>query len=425
MIKPLIFMSSLLLWPMLAHAQTTEPAPPSLSDRVTEAAKANRYRIEKSGDIFSGDGWDRLLAEGRQSQFFLLGEEHGIAENPQLAAALFTDLSESGYSRFAIEVSPFMAARMDDALAEGGLDGLKELFAEPGGQPAFFGMAEEAEMLATVRGNLADAPDVLWGTDYEVLGDRQMLRALEAMPKPEAAAVALSALRAESDAGWAKYEETRSPQFVFSFSGDPQRVRDVEAAWLDRSVDAAWILDQIEETLEINRLFVTGQNFASNKRRADHLVANFLRHWRVELADGRSPEPRVFAKYGASHLVRGRNSNGVFDLGTTLPELAALEGRPSVSLFVLPGQGSSVAVFDPTAMTFRDGAPKDGYGAGMGPLYDAAFDSGYTLIDLRPLRAVLTRTTDPDLVALARTIHGFDYVLIMTGSTPSSALLVE
>lgn len=422
MIKPVLLAGTFALLPLLVLAA---PDSPSLQERVAQAAMDNRHGVTQSGLDFSGDGWDRLISEGAQAQFFLIGEEHGIAENPQMVAALFDALRRSGYSRLAIEVSPFMAARMDDALSEHGFAGLMALFSEPGGQPAFFGMAEEARMLADIRATQPDADDVLWGTDYEVLGDRQMLRALEAMDKPELAVDALAALREASRSSWSHYETTRNPQFVFSFSGDPELVRTIEAAWPERSDEAAWILDQIEETLEINRLFVTGQGFASNKRRADHLVENFLRHWRIELADGVKPEPGVMAKFGASHLVRGRNSNGVFDLGATLPELAALEGKSALNLLVLPGNGSSVAVFDPTTLSFRDGAPKDGYTSGMQPFYDAVLAEGYTLFDLRPLRPLLSHTNDPALTTMVRNVHGFDYLLIMTGSTPSSGLEVD
>lgn len=415
--KRLILMSGLLLLPTLLLAQD---APPPLTERLASSASEHRETILHDQDGFSGAGWNRLIEEGRAAQFFLIGEEHGIAENPEFAAALFLEMTDTGYSHLAIEVSPFMAALMDDALTTDGMDGLTALFAEPGGQPAFFGMTEEAEMLAAIRAAVSDIADVLWGTDYEVLGDRQMLSALETMDKPDAAAAALSALRAASDTGWARYEKTRGPQFVFSFSGDPQLIRDVEAAWPDRSADAAWTLDQIEETLEINRQFVGGYNYGSNTRRANWLRENFLRHWRAAKADGDAP--RVMAKFGAPQLVRGRNSNGVFDLGTTLPELAALQGRDTVSVMVLLGHGSSVAVFDPTAMTFREGAAKEGYTHGMKPFYEAAFESGYTLFDLRPLRAMAAKNTDPDLTSLVRTIHGFDFLLIMTGSTASSAL---
>jgi hypothetical protein len=63
-----------------------------------------------------------------------------------------------------------------------GLDGLRALFSQPGGEPAFYGMAEEAEMLAAVRKAIPSSQPVLWGTDYEVAGDRQLLQILARGP---------------------------------------------------------------------------------------------------------------------------------------------------------------------------------------------------------------------------------------------------
>lgn len=414
-----ILLASALLLSGLSIAQTPSPTL-TLEDRITQTALEHRLPISKEATGFSGEGWTSLLRQGAEAQFVLIGEEHGIAENPVMAASLFEALVPSGFSKLVVEVSPFMASRLDEALGDSGMDGLTALFSEPGGEPAFFGMREEAEMLARVRESVPDDEQAFWGVDYEVLGDRQMLSALEAMDKPELAQEALAALRDASNQSWAQYEASRKPQFIFSFSGDPDLVRAVEQAWPERSEAAVWILDQLEETLEINRLYVSGKGFESNRVRAKGFRADFLRHWQA--ADRTNGAPRLIAKLGASHLVRGRNSNGVFDLGATLHEVAALEGRPVLSLMVLPGENTKVALFDPTTLSFRDGPAKDGYGEGMDLFYQAAFETGFTLFDLRPLRPLLARNNDPELSELIRTVHGFDHLLIMTGSTASSDL---
>ena len=59
----------------------------------------------------------------------------------------------------------------------------------------------------------------------------------------------------------------------------------------------------------------------------------------------------------------------------------------------------------------------------MGPLMTAAYPDAFTLIDLRPLRPLVFgprhKTLDSDLV---RTIHGFDALLVLTGSAASANL---
>lgn len=350
---------------------------------------------------------------------FLLGEEHGIAENPKLAAALYSELAKFGYERLVIEISPTMATKLDTTIRAGSLDGLRRLYAEEGGEPAFFGMKEEAEMLAAIRKTSADTSPIFWGVDYEVLGDRQLIKALADIPKPAAAEAALAKLVTASDASWAQHEETGNPMFIFSFGGDPKLVRAVRDTWPERDAEASRILHTLEETLEINAMFMSGQNWPSNARRAALIRENFLRHWQAEATQGRTP--KLMAKMGASHLVRGRSNSEAFDLGALLPELAGIIGGHAFSMLVLPGEGAMTAVFDPVKLTFNPAPAKDGYAKDVGPLTAAAHSDGFTLIDLRPLRrtkGLTSPTTNPNLL---RTIMGYDMMLVMSGSTASEA----
>ncbi len=362
----LVACAGLILSTLLASsgsAQTTDQ--PSIPDRLKAAAQENRLKLDFDGATFSGPAWGKLVEEGQSAQFFLLGEEHGIAENPKLAAALFAALAPAGYTKVAIEISPPMAIELDRALAAGGLDGLAQLYAEPGAEPAFFGMREEAEWLAAARAAAPKGKRLLWGCDYEVGGDRHLIRLLEKKRKPATAQTALEALTEASLQSWAKYEETRSPQYIYSFAGDPALVRAVRDAWPKRDEETSSILDTLEETFEINKLWVSGKGYLSNERRSAFMRASFIKHWQGETRTGRTP--RVFAKFGASHLVRGRSSTEVFDLGALIPEIAALEGAKAYRLLVLPGSGSMAAAFNPMKWRYEPSPEPSQYAEGLAP----------------------------------------------------------
>lgn len=419
MFKNLITAVALLTLSGCAHSDEGQLDEASPNQSLINAIEENRSVVDFDGQTFSGSGWGKLIAEGKEADFFLIGEEHGISENPKLVAQLFKALEPSGYRRFGIEVSPFMARRLDDAVLSAGLQGLAQLFSEPSGEPAFFGMKEEAEMLASIRAALQDEDQVFWGLDYEVIGDRQMIVALEKMPKPDQAVVALDALKSAVNAAWQKYEETRGPQFIFSFSGDPELVRTVKNAWPQRPATADGILNTLEETLEINRLFVSGQNWSSNHRRANLIRSNFVNYLRKSDSADPSSDYRVMFKMGASHLIRGRNSNGVFDLGTLVPELAETRNKHSFSLLILPGPEAEVAVLDPTQLEYVNAAPRGGYSNGLELIVSAAHECGYTLFDMRPLRAEVESSSVLANDRLRKVVFGFDMVLVMVGSTPS------
>ena len=380
----------------------------------------SRLVLDYDGNKFSGPAYDRLIEEGLDAHFFLVGEEHGIAENPKLLTQLFSDLAVQGYRRLAIEISPPMASLLDAALLDGGLDGLRALYAKPGGEPAFFGMLEEAEMLASIRSVVPADEPAFWGTDYEVAGDRALLRELEGLDPPESARAALDALVDASNTSWKQWEETANPQFIFSFSGDPALVAAVRDAWPDRSPYADSILDALEQTLAINQLWVSGNGYLSNVYRGELMRRNFLRHWQA--LGSKADKPRVMAKYGASHVVRGLNMTRTFDIGALVPELAAIEGLDAVSMIVLPGRESLTAVLDPTRWRFVSAPAKDSYADGLEPLLEAALDDQFTLIDLRPLRRRATARSTGAHENLLRIVTGFDYALIMSGSTASGEL---
>jgi hypothetical protein len=418
MLNTLTAISSILIFTASISGSAFAQSKPdmSLEEKLGAAAIENRHRLDYEDGEFSGPAWSILIEEGGKAQFFLLGEEHGIAENPKLAAALFRELTKSGYSKAAIEISPPMARKLDETLLKDGLEGLRRLYATPGGEPAFFGMKEEAEFIAAVRASVSGSAPVLWGADYEVIGDRQLIEILEAKRKPDDAAQALQVLRAASDQAWAKYYETGGPQYIFSFAGDPALVRAVKDAWPKRDDEVSWILDTLEETLEINKLWVSGEGWRSNERRGRFLRTNFLRHWALE--KGRAP--KVFAKFGASHLVRGRNNTETFDLGALLPELAEINGGTSFSMMVLPGSDALTAVLNPADFAYVPAPAKDGYARGIGPVTGAAYEDAFTLIDLRPLRPLLGSKATGVSGELMRIVHGFDMLLVMSGSTPSS-----
>ena len=411
--KTFCLLSTLTL--LFASVASANPPVSKLEKAASEAALAVTFKNNR----FSGEGYDTLLNRARASQFFLIGEEHGIAENPLLAAQLFTELSQHHYRHMVIEVSPQIASVMEQHIADKGLQGLQALFAQPGGEPAFFGMAEEAQMLVDVKGSLPDVNNVLLGVDYEVASDRQLLKILKRMNVPEQAKAPLEALVKASEESWQAYYEKKSPQYIFSFNGDPALVKAVRQSWPSPSEKVDWLLEELEQTLAINKLWTSGNGFQSNVARANLIRENFLRHWRSFSAEQR--EAGMMVKLGGSHSSRGKNTNGTFDLGSLLPELAAIEGTETVSVLVLPGEGTKVAVLDPVNWKFNPAPAKDGYTKGLQALYAQA-TSGMTLFDTAALRPLMRGKLAKSHPSLTRSVYSFDYVLIMTGSTPASEL---
>lgn len=392
----------------------------------TQTLLENRYVITLEGTKFSGDGWHKLLREAKAADYLAIGEEHGIAENPLMVSELFQELVSSGYQHLAIEVSPPLAEALSRA-ASTGINGLRKMYAVPDNRAAFFSMKEEAQMLADIKALLPKQQNIFLGLDYEVLADRYLISRLTQLNPPKAAAALVSQLQEASLASWRMFEQEKNPKYFYSFSGNPKLIADIQTHWTKASPEAAEILSSLRDTFTINQLWMQGRHYQSNQERAKVFRKNWLHHWATKRIEDNNV--KVMLKLGSNHLVRGLNYTRTYDLGSLLPEIAQLENKSVLQLMVIPGKGAQTANFDPVNMRYVSKSPKDGYHEGLELITEHAYKEGFTLVHLAPLREKMTRSLyksfEVDLDKLEKLVFGFDYLLIMTGSTPSSDLLQE
>src|SRR4029078_480542 len=131
------------------QTQSQNPSPPQT--RLLEALQANRLPFTMSDGNPAGRGWDWLVQQARNARFTLVGEEHGVAETAQFAAALFKALRPAGYRRVAVELSPLIGGDIQTAARRNGLQGILNFFAIPNAWTPMH-MREEAQFLAAVIG---------------------------------------------------------------------------------------------------------------------------------------------------------------------------------------------------------------------------------------------------------------------------------
>ena len=404
------------------RAQDAPDPAAALNERIAAVAAEHRLVVTLKDGTFAGPGWDRLLEEGRAARHVLVGEEHGVAEVPAVVRELFRALQPVGYRRLAIEVSAPTATVLD-GLARGpdGVGRLAAFFRDhPPGVP-FYTLREEAELLASARAAVEGAEPVLWGVDYEVMADRYLLDQVRQRAPSGPAREAADVLFERSSAALATVVKNKNPAAFFSFSATPDVLDELRTAWRDPDRDSALALEVIGDTLAINQHFIQGRNWESNDARARLNRRQLLRH--LDEARARGEDPRVLFKFGANHMIRGRNMTEVFDLGSLVAELATAAGSHAFHLLVIGGAGTQHAVFNPVELSYGAAPAQLAVSMGLEPVVSQALPDGFTLIDLRPLRPLLSfaqgRIAHPELM---RIVHGFDGVLILTGSRPSQPL---
>jgi len=95
-----------------------------------------------------------------------MGERHGTAEVPKVAAGLYERLADHGYGPVALGIGPYAGQATTKALQQGGYPAFKDLITRYE-SPAipFLNRKEEAKMAA----RMAEAGAPIWGIDYEFI----------------------------------------------------------------------------------------------------------------------------------------------------------------------------------------------------------------------------------------------------------------
>lgn len=406
----------------LAGAVVVGAKPIGAQDTLSIALRASGLTLELKDGRLTGPGARVLLDGGRESQFFLIGEEHGVAQVPQFAAALFRELGPAGYRYFAIETGDVLATALNRAVAAD-TTGAAQLAFMRTNWPAvpFYFWREDAAMLREVVRAAGRRQDVLWGLDYDVLADRYALRRLRQLAPNADARGVVDGVIAGADSALARALAERNPGRLFMWGGPTDVYAVLRAAYRPaRDSEADRIIALMEETRAINGLFLSGQVYESNLRRARLNKRSFRRYYEAARSDdGR--EPRVMMKFGASHMMRGRGTFDVFDVGNMASEIAEANGSRSFGVLVLGGAGSRRAQIDPREMKSFETGPDYGSRPWARPFLAAADTASWTAFDLRPLRARV-RGLGALPEGMRDLLFAFDAVVILSGSTPQHDL---
>lgn len=414
---------SLLLLSLVATSASAQApqAPPVPQARLLAALQAGRLPLTMSDGEPAGPGWDWLVREAQSARFTLIGEEHGVAETAQLAAALFTALRGSGYSRFAIELSPPIAQDVEAAARRNGLQGVESFLATPN-LFTFYNLHEEAQLLADVIRAGPRGERVLWGFDREIFNDRYLISRLE--PKvPPGARAAFARLKDASTNAWARNAQTKNPDDMFILAGDPALVAALRSAWPNPDAESAAIMRTLEESLAIEAAERAGGAWPYMERRSQWMRSNLVALLRADR--GRGEAHKILMKFGYNHAIRGANYFNSFDVGAMTDEVAALADERAYHILVLPGPGSRQAVLGGAGFGSVSSDSVDELRTGdqrLTRVLSNANATGHEVIDLRPLRRLAMRSLESWNADVVRTIHGYDAVVIWKGAHAATAL---
>jgi hypothetical protein len=413
----LVLTASLLSIP-LAKTQNAE---------FTETLKKNRGAISVQNGKLAGPSAEVLRTALADAQFVALGEDHGIRQISEFAAALCAELAPHGFHHMALEIGPYLAPEIEKMARSA--DGAKQLAEFDKKYPetiAFYNWQEEFAMLQKCEGAASPGHMTIWGLDQEFMGATGFLvdRILATNPGPEAKA-AIETLLKENGEARAAAAKSGSPGDLFMMTVKQEELDHVQDLLNKQGKpEAQKLFDAFLESREIYQKNMTGDYYKSNRQRALLMKKNFSGPFAAS-SQSNGVLPKVFFKFGAYHMFRGINPLHSSDIGDLISEAAEANQLKSVHILIAGVKGEQLhfaGIGKPAEAAPLDLAgDKDSPFLYFKPLFDAQVENSWTLYDLQALRDGFSKYGKID-TELERVIFGYDFVVFIPDPKASHVL---
>ncbi|MBX7174567.1 MAG: hypothetical protein K1X72_26570 [Pyrinomonadaceae bacterium] len=385
--------------------------------------------IYKDGKL-SGAGADFLFREAEKAQFFLIGEEHGIAENSLFASAVLQELNRFGYKYFASEIGKLTMARLEKLSQN---KPVKEVLADfnrryPFSLP-FYNWKEEGKLMETALKLPRGKVPTIWGLDQEFFFSPvyhfERLRELALNAKSKGI---VDGYYQKIKVELAKSIETKNPSSAFIVTAKTADFDKLRAAFSAKDTEANQILNDLQTSAEIYQKNSVGKIYENNLQRSRFLKHRFMEFYNQALKTEKMP--KVFFKFGAAHVARGRNYVNVFDVGTLASEIADTNGTNSFHILILAAGGEQNKFFpfvgnETDKKKKLDPAIVYSY-LDVSPFVFLAERQSWKVIELGPLRPLIGTKSLTNLPSgFADLIFNFDAVLLVDSATPTNLFEYE
>jgi hypothetical protein len=382
-----------------------------------EVLKKNRGVISVQDGKLAGPSAEVLRRALSEAQFVALGEDHGIRQIPEFAAALCAELAPHGFHHMGLEIGTYVAEDLEKmARSADGRKQLAEFERKYAETIAFYNWQEEFAMLEKCETAASPGHMTIWGLDQEFMGATGFLadKILATNPGPEATA-ALETLLKETSEARAAAAKSGNPGDLFMLTAKQEELdhlRDLLKKQAKPEVQK--LFDAFLLSREIYQKNTTGDYYKSNRERALLMKKNFSEPFAAS-SQSNGVLPKVFFKFGAYHMFRGINPLHSSELGNLISEAAEANQFSSVHILVAGVKGEQLhfaGIGKPAEAAPLDLRGEDSPFLFFKPLFDALVENSWTLYDLRALRDGFSKygKIDPEL---ERVIFGYDFVVFI------------
>ena len=366
-------------------------------------------------EIMKGPGARVLAQIARKSQFVIVGETHGSSQTSNFVSAWLPDLSKQGFDYFACEVGPHSAHVLTrlSTPAESTKENLRKFHehyymeAFDDSTIPFFDGIEDARFLQVA----AEHKMTLWGLDQEYYYSIMHLTDELANTTKHASNYnqILEAKKQVEDVIYQYYlkEDTSAAAFdAFEAILDDHTVNQYFNLFHMNNQAAQSIIEDIKISFDI---YINWQR-GSHADRVSYMRNNLIK----EIAAAKTHTgvlPKVFLKFGQAHASKIL-SNGAYDIGHLLQELACQTGSRAVNIALarrfVYHNGEVVDLLE----QLRSPYGKNTSFLSVGKQNEAA------IINLSDVRCDLrmgkySLPVDGDYHRIKKVLDGFDYLIIL------------
>lgn len=280
------------------------------------------FNIENNKLI--GLGADTLKNAIRESQFFMLGEEHMSPQISELTNVLLPYFSSNGYKNFALEVGPFTAKiiqkeiKFKNSLYEFNSSFYAKYKDVP--IPFFDGTKDEEFIKTALKNNFK-----LWGLDQEyITAPLFLLDEINSILKDSNSTKELySKAKEYLTQQLSSFNSEKENQYFEMFDSDNDFTKYIKHCNNPKQ-------KEIINALRISMDIYKQQNWNGNQVRMEYMKRNFSNNYKI--AQKKDDFPKILIKMGSMHLGWGKSWLGIYDLGNMINELANYNGTKSVSI---------------------------------------------------------------------------------------------
>lgn len=376
---------------------------------LIEIARQHLYQINHENS-FQGEGWEKIISAAQKHKYFLIGEDHGMAEIPSFTRALIEHIN---YELFVTEIDSITASVAQE-ISRSGEAQIRKFHERYPSALSFFSAKEEFEILTALARNKA----TIWGLDQVSLFSTGIVfRQLEKASTSGSAKELAASFAKLSDDLFTEATTSGNLDTLFIFSTEPAVFEELQVAFKDESAAARQILKDIYTSWKIYNQ-IDGANHST---RIGYMKSKLLNSY-IHQHFKKQQYAKVLYKFGAYHVGKGESVIGGYEIGNFVANLAHAEGTSSYHLMVVGKEGEKNTFLPIDGM---QKAPFDMKEKGSGlssliPLENLVSKDAWAFFDLQSIqRELRKRNIEMQGSLLANALNGYDGLIIIPQVTAS------